>query len=47
MHWVNLSFPQFRSPAEPAPPPVREPDDSPEHPDIPVQEPDPDDTHDI
>ena len=33
----------FRTPAEPAPPPVREPIDPPENPDVPIREPDPED----
>lgn len=44
-----MSFPEnisgsysFRKPAEPAPPPIKEPDDPPENPDIPIQEPEPD-----
>jgi hypothetical protein len=31
----------FRTPAEPAPPPIKEPTDPPENPDAPVREPDP------
>lgn len=33
----------FRIPSEPAPPPIQEPHDPPENPDVPVREPDPDD----
>jgi hypothetical protein len=32
---------ELRTPAEPAPSPIREPIDSPENPDIPIREPDP------
>jgi hypothetical protein len=31
----------LRTPAEPMPPPIKEPPDSPENPEAPVQEPDP------
>lgn len=37
----------LRSPAEPALPPVREPSDPPENPDVPIREPDPDEPGDI
>lgn len=33
---------RFRSPAEPSPPPIKEPPNPPENPDAPVREPDPD-----
>jgi len=36
----------FRAP-EPYPPPVKEPPDSPENPDVPVREPDPDEPSQI
>lgn len=39
---VSLSY-QFRFPSEPAPPPIQEPLDPPENPDVPVREPDPED----
>jgi len=32
---------QARTPAEPSPPPIKEPTDPPENPDAPVREPDP------
>jgi hypothetical protein len=35
--------PQFRTPAEPAPSPIREPIEPQENPDAPVREPDPQD----
>jgi len=47
MNWVNISFPQLPSPVGPSPPPIREPKDPPENPDMPVREPDPDDPHDV
>lgn len=31
----------LRAPAEPVPPPIQEPPDTPENPDVPVREPDP------
>jgi hypothetical protein len=34
---------RLRIPSEPAPPPIQEPLDPPENPDVPVREPDPDD----
>lgn len=34
---------EFRIPSEPAPPPIHEPIDPPENPDVPVREPDPED----
>jgi hypothetical protein len=34
---------RLRAPAEPIPPPVQDPIDPPENPDVPVREPDPDD----
>jgi len=40
----HMPFPagfEFRSPAEPAPPPIKEPVEPPENPDAPVREPDP------
>jgi len=33
----------LRTPAEPAPPPIKEPLDPPENPDAPIREPDPED----
>ncbi len=47
---MPLTIPNFpklapfslRTPAEPAPPPVKEPTEPPENPDAPVREPDPD-----
>ena len=33
----------LRIPSEPAPPPIQEPHDPPENPDVPVREPDPED----
>ena len=38
-----LTLPEFRIPSEPAPPPIQEPPDPPENPDVPVREPDPED----
>ena len=38
---------RFREPSEPSPPPVKEPLNSPENPDAPVREPDPDDPSQI
>ena len=32
---------EFRTPAEPAPPPIKEPVEPPENPDAPIREPDP------
>ncbi len=40
----TIAFPchyDFRSPAEPMPPPIKEPTEPPENPDAPVREPDP------
>ena len=37
----------LRTPAEPAPPPIQEPTDPPENPDVPVREPDPDEPNQI
>lgn len=37
----------LRNPAEPSPPPVQDPPYSPENPDIPVREPDPEEPNDI
>jgi hypothetical protein len=37
----------FRTPAELSPPPIKEPIESPENPDVPVREPDPDDVNNI
>jgi len=43
MHCTTSSIGfEFRSPAEPMPPPVKEPPEPPENPDVPVREPDPD-----
>jgi hypothetical protein len=44
MYWNMLPAAKFelRNPAEPAPPPIREPEPS-ENPDMPVREPDPED----
>lgn len=41
------SYFALRTPTEPAPPPVREPIDPPEKPDVPVREPDPEDPRQI
>jgi hypothetical protein len=38
---------KFRTPAEPAPPPIKEPVDPPENPDAPVREPDPEEPAEI
>jgi hypothetical protein len=38
---------KFRDPHEPTPSPVREPVESPENPDVPIREPDPDDPNEI
>jgi hypothetical protein len=38
---------EFRNPAEPAPPPVKEPVEPPENPHVPVREPDPEDPNEI
>jgi hypothetical protein len=35
------------NPAEPLPPPIREPIEPPENPDVPVREPDPEDPNEI
>jgi hypothetical protein len=44
---VRLILPQLeyalRIPAEPSPPPIQDPIDPPENPDVPVREPEPDD----
>lgn len=37
----------LRTPSEPAPPPIREPDSPPENPDMPIREPDPDEPGEI
>jgi hypothetical protein len=37
----------FRTPAEPAPPPIQDPPESPENPHVPVREPEPDDPNQI
>jgi len=37
----------FRKPAEPEPPPIQEPPGPPERPDLPIQEPEPDEPVDI
>lgn len=39
----------FRNPVEPSPnpPPIKEPDDPPENPDVPIREPDPDEPNQI
>jgi hypothetical protein len=37
----------FRTPAEPSPPPIQDPTDPPENPDVPVREPEPDDPNQI
>ena len=44
-HAPQSSFPEYqlRIPSEPEPFPIQEPPDSPENPDIPVREPDPED----
>jgi hypothetical protein len=38
---------KFRAPAEPSPPPIQDPIDPPENPDVPVREPEPDDPNQI
>jgi hypothetical protein len=38
---------RLRTPAEPMPPPIKEPPSSPENPDAPVREPDPEDPAEI
>ena len=38
---------KLRNPAEPAPPPVKEPIDPRENPDMPIREPDPEDPNSI
>jgi hypothetical protein len=38
---------RFRTPAEPMPPPIKEPPDPMENPDAPVREPDPEDPEEI
>jgi hypothetical protein len=38
---------RVRNPAEPMPPPVKEPPDGPENPDVPVREPDPEEPGEI
>jgi hypothetical protein len=38
---------ELRIPGEPSPPPIQEPTEPPEHPDIPVREPEPDEPNDI
>ena len=38
---------KLRNPAEPSPPPVKEPVDPPENPDMPIREPDPEDPNSI
>jgi len=38
---------EFRTPAEPAPPPIKEPAEPPENPDAPVREPDPEEPAEI
>ena len=38
---------ELRSPAEPMPPPIKEPTDSPENPDVPMREPDPEEPEEI
>ena len=44
---ANPSRVELRSPAEPSPPPIKEPPSPPENPDAPVREPDPDDPDQI
>jgi len=44
---ANPSQVELRSPAEPSPPPIKEPPSPPENPDAPVREPDPDDPDQI
>ncbi len=41
MNWFNISFENLRAPMESSFPPVREPEDPPENPDVPIREPDP------
>jgi hypothetical protein len=38
---------ECRIPSEPAPPPIREPIDPPENPDVPIREPDPEEPNEI
>jgi hypothetical protein len=38
---------ELRTPAEPAPTPIKEPDDPPENPNVPIREPEPDDPDEI
>jgi hypothetical protein len=37
----------FRTPAEPSPPPIQDPTDPPENPDVPIREPEPDEPNQI
>jgi hypothetical protein len=41
--YLVLVVHKFRIPSEPAPPPIQEPLDPPENPDVPIREPDPED----
>jgi hypothetical protein len=45
--YMAVPNPAFRTPAQPAPPPIKEPIDPPENPDVPVREPDPEDPGEI
>jgi len=47
MQLNNVPVAECRIPSEPAPPPIREPIDPPENPDMPVREPDPEEPNDI
>jgi len=38
---------KFRIPADPSPPPIKDPPDPPENPDVPVREPDPEEPNEI
>jgi hypothetical protein len=40
---THMSRYAFRAPSEPSPPPIHDPVDPPENPDVPVREPDPED----
>jgi hypothetical protein len=44
---IELPESNGRAPAEPAPPPIKEPPNPPERPDAPVREPDPDEPGEI
>lgn len=44
---LNSGFCDLRTPAEPMPPPIKEPTEPPENPDAPVREPDPEEPEHI